>query len=140
MKVDIWSDIMCTFCYIGKRKLEGALKNFDHADEVEIVWHSFQLDPTMTAQPGKDVYTYLAERKGQSRDWSVQMHRQVVNMAADAGLEYNFDHAVIANSLDAHRLIQLAKTHGLGDVAEERLFRAYFTKAKTLPTTTPCSR
>lgn len=127
MQVDIWSDIMCPFCYIGKRNFEAALEQLPHRDKVKVVWHSFQLDPTMQSQPGKNVYDYLAERKGQTREWSVKMHEHVVQTAREAGLTYNFDKAVIANSFDAHRLIQLAKKHGAGDAAEEHLFKAYFT-------------
>jgi predicted DsbA family dithiol-disulfide isomerase len=96
MKVDIWSDVMCPFCYIGKRKFEAALAKFPNGKDIEIEWHSFQLDPDIIAQPGKDVYTYLAERKGMTVDQSKQMHKQVVQMAASEGLEYNFDKAVIA--------------------------------------------
>ncbi len=132
MKIDIWSDIMCPFCYIGKRKLEGALAKFEHKDDVEIVWHSFQLDPTMAYEAGKDIHTYLADRKGQTRDWSVMVHNQMTETARREGLTYNFDTAIIANSFDAHRLIQLAKTKGLADAAEERLFRAYFTEGKNI--------
>ena len=132
MKIDVWSDIMCPFCYIGKRKLEGALLQFEHKDDVQVVWHSFQLDPTITFQPGKDLYTYLAERKGASREWSVMVHNQMTETAKKEGLTYNFDKAVIANSFDAHRLIQLAKTHDLGDAMEERLFKAYFTEGKNV--------
>ena len=132
MKIDIWSDIMCPFCYIGKRRLESALDQSGHKNDVEIVWHSFQLDPSMTSQPGKDLYSYLAERKGQSLEWSVKVHSQLTQTAKEVGLTYNFDKAVIANSFDAHRLIQLAKTHGLGDAAEERLFKAYFTDGKDI--------
>lgn len=132
MKIDIWSYIMCPFCYIGKRHLEEALAGFEHKDDVQLVWHSFQLDPTIQAQKGKSLYEYLAERKGMSLEQSKQMHSQVTQMAADAGLTYNFDKAVIANSFDAHRLIQLAKKHGLGDAAEERLFHAYFTEGKDM--------
>lgn len=132
MKIDIWSDIMCPFCYIGKRKLEGALQNFEHKDDVEIVWHSFQLDPNMAAQPGKNIHQYLAERKGLSIDWSVKVHEQMTQTAKAEGLTYNFDKAVIANSFDAHRLIQMAKKHGLGDAAEEALFKAYFTDGRNI--------
>ena len=132
MKIDIWSDIMCPFCYIGKRKLEGALRQFEHKDDVQITWHSFQLDPAITYESGRDLYSYLAERKGQSHEWSVRVHNQMTETAKREGLTYNFDKAVIANSFDAHRLIQLAKTHGLGDVAEELLFRAYFTEGKNI--------
>ena len=132
MKVDIWSDIMCPFCYIGKRKLEGALKQFDHNADVEIEWHSFQLDPAMKPQPGKSLYQYLAERKGQSLDWSVKVHQQMTQSARAEGLEYNFDKAIIANSFDAHRLIHMAKKAGLGDAAKERILRAYFTEGKNV--------
>lgn len=132
MKVDIWSDVMCPFCYIGKRKFETALAQFSNKDNIEVVWHSFQLDPDMEYQPGKDLYSYLAERKGQSLDWSKQMHKQVAGMAAEVGLEYNFDKAVINNSFDAHRFVQLAKKHGLGDAAEESLFKGYFTEGKNI--------
>lgn len=132
MKVDIWSDVMCPFCYIGKRKFESALAKFPNGKDIEIVWHSFQLDPEMTAQPGKDVYTYLAERKGMTVDQSKQMHKQVVQMAEGEGLQYNFDKAVIANSFDAHRISHLAKKHGKGDAMEEQLFRGYFTEGKDI--------
>ncbi|MBS1773115.1 MAG: DsbA family oxidoreductase [Bacteroidetes bacterium] len=132
MKVDIWSDVMCPFCYIGKRNFENALVRFENNKDIKVVWHSFQLDPNMEYQPGKDVYSYLAERKGQSIEWSKQMHVQVTQMAKDAGLEYNFDKAVINNSYTAHRFLQLAKKHGLGDAAEEALFKAYFTEGKNI--------
>jgi len=132
MRVDIWSDVMCPFCYIGKRKLESALEQFEHKDKVEINWHSFQLDPEMQYEPGKDIHTYLAERKGQTKEWSLKMHDQMTQRAKEDGLTYNFDKAVIANSFDAHRLVQLAKTHRMGDAAEEKLFKAYFTDGKNI--------
>lgn len=130
MTIDIWSDIMCPFCYMGKRKLEAALEETRLKDEVKIQWHSFQLDPTLHAQTGKDLFTYLAEKKGWSRDHSVKLHTQLTAAAAQDGLTYNFDKAVVANSFDAHRLIQLAKRHGLDGAVEELLFKAYFTDGK----------
>lgn len=130
MKVEIWSDIMCPFCYIGKRKFEKALSAFNDADDVEIEWHSFQLDPGIQSGHNKNLYQYLSERKGFSYEQSVQLHQQVTDTAKAVGLEYNFDKAVVANSFDAHRLIQFAKTQGLGDAIEERLFKAYFTEGK----------
>src|SRR5437868_7360986 len=132
MKVDIWSDIRCPFCYIGKRKFERALERFPQRDKVEVEWHSFELDPTVKTDTAVNIYDYLAKRKNISRESSVQLHDNVTKMASDAGLDYNFDKAVIANSFDAHRLIQLAKQHGLGDAAEERLFKAYFTEGKDI--------
>ncbi len=132
MKIDIWSDIMCPFCYIGKRRLEQALNIFEHKDQVEIIWHSFQLDPEMTAQPGKTIHQYLAERKGMSLERSVQLHQQMTENALAEGLVYNFDKAIIANSFDAHRLIHLAAKHGLGSAAKEALLKAYFTDGKNI--------
>ncbi|PHN00853.1 DsbA family oxidoreductase [Flavilitoribacter nigricans] len=128
IKVEIWSDVVCPFCYIGKRKFERALDRFEHKDQVEIVWKSFQLNPHQEYIPDQNVYEYLAEVKGQSVEWSRKMHASVVQTAAGVGLEYNFDRAKVTNSLDAHRVIQLAKKHQLGGAMEERLFRAYFTE------------
>jgi protein disulfide-isomerase len=126
MIVDIWSDIMCPFCYIGKRQFEAALASFAHKEKVEVIWHSYQLDPSIKYEEGKDVYTRLAEMKGKTREWSIKMHQSVVDMANKEGLDYDFSNAKIANSYDAHRVIQYAKTEGLGAAAEERFFRAYF--------------
>lgn len=131
MKVEVWSDIMCPFCYIGKRNYEAAMKEFEESEDVEIEWKSFQLDPGIVQSENKEnVYQYLADRKGISYEDSVAMHENVVQTASRAGLDYNFDKAIVANSFNAHRLIQKAKTKGLGDEAEERFFRAYFTDGK----------
>jgi predicted DsbA family dithiol-disulfide isomerase len=132
MKVDIWSDVRCPFCYIGKRKFETALESFPNKGEVEVVWHSFELDSALKTETDKSVYDYLAERKGMSREVSVQMHNQLTQSAKEVGLDYHFDKAVVANSFNAHRLIQLAKTKGLGDAAEERLFKAYYTEGRNI--------
>ncbi|MBF4464951.1 DsbA family protein [Flavobacterium sp. LC2016-12] len=131
MKIEIWSDIMCPFCYIGKRQLETALKEFP-GNDFEIEWKSFQLDPTITPQSGKDVYTFLAERKGISVEQSIEMHKGVVERAKSVGLDYHFDKAIISNSLTAHRIIHLAKAKNLGDEMEEIFFKAYFTDGKDL--------
>ena len=132
MKVEVWSDIMCPFCYIGKRNYEKALAEFPSREEVEIVWKSFQLDPSIPQSMEKkvNVYQYLAERKGMSYEQSAKLHEGVVKMAKQEGLEYNFDNVIEANSFNAHRLIQRAKMKGLGDQAEERFFYAYFTEGK----------
>ena len=131
MKIEIWSDIMCPFCYIGKRQLETALKEFP-GNDFEIEWKSFQLDPTITPQSGKDVYTFLAERKGISVEQSIEMHKGVTERAKSVGLDYHFDKAIISNSLTAHRIIHLAKAKKLGDEMEEIFFKAYFTDGKDL--------
>lgn len=132
MKVEIWADVMCPFCYMGKRKFEAALQQFPHKEKIEVVWHSFQLDPAINYQPGKDLYSYVAEIRGQSREWSVKLNTQIADAARKVGLRYNFDKVVVNNTFDAHRLIQQAKKQGLGEQAEERLFRAYFTEGRNI--------
>lgn len=132
MKVDIWSDIRCPFCYIGKRNFEHALAQFPHKEQVEVIWHSFQLDPTLKTAPDMNAYDYLAKVKGMTREESIQMHTHVTRVARQAGLSFHFDKTVVANSHNAHRLIQLAKTKGLADQAEEFLFKAHFTDGKNI--------
>lgn len=130
MKVEIWSDVMCPFCYIGKRKFEQALAKFPQKDNIEIVWKSYQLSPDMKTDPSKSINQYLAENKGWTLEYAKQMNDYVTNMAAEVGLKYNMDKAVPANSFDAHRLSHLAAKHGLQDKMEEALFKAYFTDGK----------
>jgi predicted DsbA family dithiol-disulfide isomerase len=130
MQVEIWSDVMCPFCYIGKRKFEAALKQFPESEKVEIVWKSFQLQPDMKTDPGKNTIEHLAESKGWSLSYAKQAVSQVVSMAQQVGLKYDFDKAVVANSFDAHRLSHYATLQGKGDAMEEQLFKAYFTDGK----------
>lgn len=132
MKVDIWSDVRCPFCYIGKRKFEAALNQFVHKDQVEVEWHSFELDPHAETLPGADPAQHLADKYGRSLEWATEMQENVTKTAAEVGLTFHLDKAVIANSFDAHRLIQLAKTEGLGDETEEQLFLAYFTHSRNI--------
>jgi predicted DsbA family dithiol-disulfide isomerase len=128
MKIEIWSDVMCPFCYLGKRRLENALEASGFKDEAEITWKSFQLNPDMKTEPGKGIEEYLVEKKGWSLDQIRKSHARLTQAAAEVGLLYDFEKAVVADSFDAHRLVQLAKTKGLGDAMEERLFKAYFSK------------
>src|SRR5690349_965546 len=100
MKIEIWSDVVCPFCYIGKRKFEQALDKFTGKENVEIVWKSFQLDPSTRPAPGVSVIENLAEKKGISIEHSERMHENVTQTAAEVGLEYNFGKAVVANTLN----------------------------------------
>src|SRR6476469_7920370 len=109
MKVEIWSDIVCPFFYIGKRKFEKALESFVAKDKVEIVWRSFQLDPDMQNIPGQSVHDYLAKRKNVAPAEGKKMNDMMAGMAKEVGLEYNFDKAIINNTRDAHRLLHLAR-------------------------------
>ena len=136
MKIEIWSDIICPFCYIGKRNFEAALEEFEtkNENEIEIEWKSFQLDPSVpkSLENKVNTYEYLAERKGMTVEKSIELHQNVTEMARNVGLTYNFEKSVVANSFDAHKLIQLAKSKELGGVAEEVLFKAYFTNGKDM--------
>ncbi|WP_298740516.1 DsbA family oxidoreductase [uncultured Chitinophaga sp.] len=132
MKVEIWSDVMCPFCYIGKRKFEKALAQFPGKEHITVEWKSFQLNPELVNNSGQSIHEYLAEHKGWTLSYAKQLNEQVSGMAAAVGLEYNLDKAVVANSFDAHRFVHLAAQHGLGDAAEESLFRAYFTEGKDI--------
>lgn len=132
MKVDIWSDVNCPFCYIGKKKFETALAQFEHADEVEVEWHSFELDPHAVTNTELNAAQFLADKKGQTLEWAIQMQDHVKNAAAEVGLQFDFDKAIMANSFKAHRLIQLAKSKGLADEVEEALFIANFTDGKNI--------
>lgn len=130
MKVEIWSDVMCPFCYIGKRKFELALEKFPQRDTVEITWKSFQLNPDMITDPDKNINQYLAEVKGWSVKQAEDANNYVTDIAKKVGLTYNMDKAIVANSFDAHRLSHLAKKYNKQDALEERLFLAYFTEGK----------
>ncbi|MBS1504268.1 MAG: DsbA family oxidoreductase, partial [Bacteroidetes bacterium] len=130
MKIEIWSDVMCPFCYIGKRRFESAMNDFSHKDQLEVEWKSFQLNPYMKTDPSVNINQYLAEAKGITADHARQLNDYVTGMAAKEGLKYDFDKAIVANSFDAHRLSHLAKRHGLSDEMEEALFKAYFTEGK----------
>lgn len=132
MKVDIWSDVRCPFCYIGKRKFETALDSFPHKEGVEIQWHSFELDPNLATNPGVNAIDHIAEIKGITHEQAKGMHRHVTQVAKEIGLDFNFEKNVVANSFNAHRLIQLAKTKGLANEAEEQLFRVHFTEGKNI--------
>jgi predicted DsbA family dithiol-disulfide isomerase len=132
IKVEIWSDIACPFCYIGKHKFESALGQFSNKDKVEVEWHSFQLDPGAKTDSGQNMYGLLAAKYGITEDRARQMTGNVVNMANQEGLNLYMDKVIPTNTLDAHRLIKLATKHGLQLRAVERLFSAYFTEGKNL--------
>jgi len=135
MKVEIWSDVMCPFCYIGKRKFEAGLNQFAHKEGIEIEWKSFQLDPEMKSGTGQTINEYLSDRKGWSIDKTKGLHKTMTETAKQAELDYQFDKAIPANSFNAHRLSHLAARHQLQDQVEEKLFAAYFTEGKNIDNT-----
>ncbi|GGG27907.1 DsbA family oxidoreductase [Hymenobacter glacieicola] len=132
MKIEIWSDIVCPFCYIGKRRLEKALATFPHANAVEIQWRSFELDPEAKPEPNASQYQRLAAKYGNTEAWARQMCANMTQMAAQEGLAFDFDRAVPANTFRAHRLVHLAAQHGRQDAAKERLFKAYLEEGEDI--------
>ncbi len=130
LKVQIWSDIMCPFCYIGKRRIEEALTLFEHKDAVEIEWKSFQLDPSFIASADDNMVEHLAEKYRKDNDWALEMLDNMTQNAKNSGLDFHFEKAIMANSFNAHRLLQLAKKNHLSDQLEELLFKAYLTDGK----------
>lgn len=132
MTIEIWSDVVCPFCYIGKREFERALERFPHRDSVQVIWRSFELDPDAPAKSDLDMYGMLVEKYGGTREDAKARVAGVVKRAKTVGLDYNMDIAVIGNSFDAHRLLQYAKTLEQGDAMKERLFKAYFTEGAQL--------
>jgi predicted DsbA family dithiol-disulfide isomerase len=126
VKIDIWSDVACPWCYIGKRRFETALRGFEHKDQVEVAWHSFQLDPTLPDHYDGTEAQYLAASKKMPEQQVREMFAGVVEQATAEGLHYDFDALRVANSLRAHQLLHIAKRHEVMDVVEEALFSAHF--------------
>ena len=132
MKVDIWSDVVCPFCYIGKRRLEEALEGFAHRDDVEVVWHSFQLDPGAPAIAEGRTVDKLAAKYGMTLEQAIAAQESLAANAATVGLEFNWQDTKSGNTLDAHRLIHFAATRGQADAMKERLLRAFFTEGEQI--------
>jgi predicted DsbA family dithiol-disulfide isomerase len=126
MNVEIWSDIACPWCYIGKRRFEAALARFEHRDDVRVTWRSFELDPAAPDQRDGERAARLAERFGITVERAREMERQMTDTAAGEGLDFRFDLARSGSTFDAHRVVHLAAEHGLQDAMKERLLRAYF--------------
>lgn len=135
MKVEIWSDVMCPFCYIGKKRFEKGLAAFEQRDSVVIEWKSFLLNPGLKTDTSLSPADYLVQAKGMSPEQARQANAQVTAMARQEGLDYHLDKAVLANTLQAHRLLQLAKEKGKANEMEELLFSAYFTEGKNIDDT-----
>lgn len=132
MRIDVWSDIACPWCYIGKRRLETALADFEHGDEVEVVWHSFELDPSAPVPPTETSASALARKYGHEGQVAAMM-QQVGQVAAQEGLDYRLEDTLHLNTRDGHRLLHLALETGgpaLQGALKEALLDAYFVQAR----------
>ena len=127
MTIEVWSDVVCSWCYMGKRQLEQALERFPHREQVELRWRSFELDPTIAADAGS-ADEELARRRGISLDEARAMHEQTERQGAELGIPFDFRRARRGNTFDAHRVLHLAHDRGLQDAAKERLLAMYFTE------------
>jgi predicted DsbA family dithiol-disulfide isomerase len=132
VEVEIWSDVACPWCYIGKRRFEAALAEFEHRDEVHVRWRSFELDPEATHEREGDRAEHLARKYGMTLEQARAAEQQLTEVAAGEGLDFRFDIARSGNTFDAHRVVHLAESHALQDAMKERLLRAYFTEGELL--------
>ena len=128
MKIDIWFDILCPFCYIGSVHFDNALAAFPHKEALTVNWRSYLLIPDLQAEPGEPFYQFMAKRKQKSIDDAKHIASSVAQQANSAGVVMNFDNVVVANSFDAHRLIKHAAQYGLAKQMKAQLFKAYFTE------------
>ncbi|MET2714203.1 DsbA family oxidoreductase [Streptomyces harbinensis] len=132
MRIDVWSDVVCPWCYIGKRRLESALARYEDAAGVEVRWHSFQLDPAHPAGLREPTAAMLARKMGAGPEQVREMQQRVTELAAAEGLRYDLDRSISVNTLDAHRLLQFADREGLGGAAHERLLAAHLCEGETV--------
>ena len=132
MEVEIWSDVVCPWCYIGKRRFEAALARFPHADEVTVHWRSFQLDPSAPPEREGGLAAWLSTKLGITAEQARAMDDQISTVAAGEGLDYHLEVARPGNTFDAHRLIHLAGTQGRQGAMKERLMAAYFSEGRPI--------
>jgi predicted DsbA family dithiol-disulfide isomerase len=132
VNVEIWSDIACPWCYVGKRRFEAALASFEHRDAVQVTWRSFELDPAAPPEREHDGATHLAEKYGMGLDEARAMQQRMTDVAAAEGLDFRFDRARAGNTFDAHRVVHLAAAHDLQDAMKERIMRAYLCEGELI--------
>lgn len=132
VKVEIWSDVVCPFCFLGKKKIELAIQKLNAEDKIEVIWHSFQLDPDFPRNTSVPSTQNLSERKGYPIEQVEQMCDQLAIQGKRYQIDFQFDKALTFNTFDAHRLIHWAKTYHKGSELKEALFKAYFTNGVDL--------
>lgn len=132
MKVEIWTDIMCPFCYLGKKQFEKAVSQFSNSKDVSIEFRSFELNPEMSQSEERSLVEYLSETKQIEPSQVYTMFERITEQGKLEGIDFRFDIAQVFNSRNAHKLIQFSKLQGLQNELEEALFYAYFTLGKNL--------
>lgn len=132
MKIEVWSDVACPFCYLGKKKLEKAIAAFQHGSRINIIWKSFQLNPEQVTDTQISLSEYLAREKNWTPEYTEQVNRRIEESGSEYGIIYNFNKAVPANTMKAHILLHAAKKVNKQNEVKEGLFRAYFTEGKNV--------
>lgn len=132
MKIEIWSDVMCPFCYIGKKNFEAALNQIPYKEQINVIWKSYQLDQELSATSPTNTLDYLKEKKGLTDEQITQLNDGIIQFGKEVDIVFNQENALAVNTSDAHRFIQFAQTKGLDSEAEEILFKAYFTDGKNV--------
>ena len=135
MQIEIWSDVVCPWCYIGKRRFEAAVERFAHGDEIEVVWRSFELDPTAPPERTGDYASRLARKYGMSHDRAMATLHHMTDVAAEEGLDFDFARTRAGNTFDAHRVLHLALERGgtaQQGALKERFLRAYFSEGEPI--------
>jgi predicted DsbA family dithiol-disulfide isomerase len=128
--IEIWSDILCPFFYIGKRRFQAALDAFPQKDLFTVTWRSFELDSQAQRDYDLSIHELLAKKYGRSLEWAKEMNANMEEQGRQLGLDFHMDRIVPTNSFDAHRLMHLGKSLGLQDAVSEKLFAAYFTEGR----------
>ena len=126
MRIDVWSDILCPFCHLGRRHLELALEQFEHADEIGVVWHSFMLDADAATEDSRPLPQLISEKYGMSLEDAVAQHERMAADAAEVGLDFQWESIVVGNSFDAHRLIHFARSVGREEEVTARVMRGWY--------------
>lgn len=132
MKIEVWSDFVCPFCYIGKRRLEAALENFEHQNQVEVEYKSFELDPHAKVYHGISIHEAIANKYGISLEEAKKANDGIESQAESVGLAFDFENMKPTNTFDAHRLTKFAESIGKGKLLTEKLLHAYFVEGQLL--------
>lgn len=140
VKVEVWSDVVCPWCYIGKRRFENALSGYEHGSKVEVIWRSFELDPAAPHRQGESSVEHLSRKYGMTIEEARAAQDRVSAIAAQEGIDYRLADTKRDNSFDAHRLLHLARERGVQEELNERLFRGYFTEGGSIGDTATLER
>jgi predicted DsbA family dithiol-disulfide isomerase len=132
VKIEVWSDVVCPWCYVGSRNLASALRSFSHADEVEVEWRSYELDPRAPAERSGSYAERISRKYGIPVGQARASLSRIIQVGADAGIDFRFDDARLGNTFDAHRLLHLARSHGRQEDLKDRLFAAAFTEGRPI--------